>query len=147
MADFGGNDGYAAHKFYLKHGIKPLVVDCEPRRIEHARTKYDLSTYETFLEDMRAMRRKSIDWGFCSHTLEHARDPRKALRDMARVIRRGCLFILPIEDAEHADRNTAHAIHADSLKEWRTLIAANGWRVVNARRPIPQECFVVARPQ
>ena len=147
VADFGGNDGYAAHKFYLVHAIKPLVVDCEPQRIEHARTVYGLSTYESFLESMKDLKRDSIDWGFCSHTLEHTRSPAKALREMARVIKRACMFVLPIEDAEHAEVNTAHNVHADSMGEWKRLIKRNGWRIVGAQRPIPQECHIFARPR
>lgn len=148
VADFGGNDGYAANEFFKAHAIKPLVVDCEPLRLEHAAKVYGLGTYETFLEDMKELKRKSIDWGFCSHTLEHSRNPAKALREMARVIKRGCLFVLPIEDEEHAERNLAHASHADSMKEWVTLVKANRWKIARngARKPIPQECFIMARP-
>src|ERR1700675_3080729 len=36
VADFGGNDGYAAYCFYLQHKIKPMVIDCEPKRLEYA---------------------------------------------------------------------------------------------------------------
>ena len=154
VADFGGNDGYASNEFYKAHAIKPLVVDCEPQRIDHAMRVYGLSTYESFLENMKDLRDKSIDWGFCSHTLEHTRDPSSALSEMARVVKRGCLFILPIEDEEHAMvNNEAHSIHADSMKEWRMLISSNGWRVVKSSRPITdervmgQECFIVARPR
>jgi ubiquinone/menaquinone biosynthesis C-methylase UbiE len=149
VADFGGNDGYAANEFFKAHAIKPLVVDCEPQRIEHARVVYGLSTYEAFIEDMKDLADKSIDWGFCSHTLEHTRDTAKALREIARVVKRGCLFILPIEDEEHAARNMAHACHADSLKEWKALVLANGWKVTKhgARRPIPQECYIMAVPK
>lgn len=147
VADFGGNDGYAANEFYKAHAIKPLVVDCEPKRIDHAMKVYGLSTYEAFIEDMRDLESKSIDWGFCSHTLEHTRDTRKALREIARVVRRGCLFILPIEDDEHVKVNPAHACNANSLREWRDVVKANGWKVVNSARPIRQECYIMAIPK
>ena len=149
VADFGGNDGYAANEFWKAHAIKPLVVDCEPHRLDHAMKVYGLSTYETFLENMKDLADKSIDWGFCSHTLEHTRDAASAVREMARVIKRGCLFVLPIEDLEHAERNPAHAIHADSLKEWRMLITSNGWRVKRhgSRRPVRVECYIMGTPK
>lgn len=146
FADFGGNDGYAAHEFFRNHAIKPLVVDCEPKRLDHAGKVYGLPTYEAFIESMKELADKSIDWGFCSHTLEHTRQPEKAVREIARIIRRGCLFILPIEDREHADMNEAHSIHADSLREWEALVSGNGWKVMNARRPNRNECFIMARP-
>lgn len=149
IADFGGNDGFAAQEFFLAHAIKPLVVDCEPQRIEHARTVYGLSTYEAFIEDMRDLEDKSIDWGFCSHTMEHTRDTAAAFREIARVIKRGCLFVLPIEDEEHAELNQAHACHADSLKEWKAIMLANGWKIKRhgARRPIRAECYIMGVPR
>lgn len=149
LADFGGNDGYAANEFYKAHAIKPLVVDCEPKRLDHAMKVYGLSTYETFIEDMKELADDSIDWGFCSHTLEHTRDTGKALREIARVVRRGCMFVLPIEDEEHVKVNPAHAVHADSLKDWKRIVTANGWKILprGARRPIKQECFIMARPK
>lgn len=146
VADFGGNDGHASNEFFKAHAIKPLVVDCEPNRLRHAREAYDLPTLECFIEEM-PLDDKVIDWGFCSHTLEHTRDTAAALREISRVIKRGCLFVLPIEDSEHAEHNVAHAIHADSMGEWKSIIKANGWRVMHCRRPIRQECFIVARPK
>src|SRR4029077_11495516 len=71
VADFGGNDGRSAFCFYMRHKIKPLVVDCEPLRLQHAANYYGMETYQTFIEDMPQLKDKSIDWGFCSHTLEH----------------------------------------------------------------------------
>src|SRR5881394_2250745 len=44
VADFGGNDGYAAYQFYLVHKIKPIVVECDPAKIEHADKVYKLPT-------------------------------------------------------------------------------------------------------
>lgn len=124
-----------------------MVIDCEPHRLDHAWKSYGLTTYETFIESMKELADDSIDWGFCSHTLEHTRDPQKALREMARVIKRGCLFVLPIENEDHAKHNHAHSIQADTLKQWRSLISSNGWRVVNSCRPARHECFVTARPR
>lgn len=147
VADFGGNDGYAANEFFKAHAIKPLVVDCDPKRLEHAWRAYGISTYESFLEDMKDLVDKSIDWGFCSHTLEHTRYTAKALREISRVVNRGCLFILPIEDEEHVKVNPAHATHATCLREWKKIVSDNGWRVVNAKRPVKQECFIMARPR
>src|SRR5688572_2482920 len=59
VADFGGNDGWASFCFYSRHKIKPLVVDCEPKRIEHAAKQYRLSTYQAFIEDMKDLADKS----------------------------------------------------------------------------------------
>lgn len=147
VADFGGNDGYASNEFYKALAIKPTVVDCEPRRLDHAAKAYNLPTVLAFLEDMNMLKNKCFDWGYCSHVMEHMRDPEGALQEMARVIKRGCLFILPIEDEEHASMNSAHAIQANSMKEWKELIGENGWHVASWRKPLRQECFIVAEPE
>lgn len=146
MADFGGNDGYAAHNFYLVHKIKPLVIDCEPRRLEHASKAYGLSTYEAFLEDMKDLADKSIDWGFCSHTLEHTRDTAKAMREMARVIKRGCYFVMPLEDLKHARKNHAHAICFTRVRDWEHLLESSGWSVKHSQKVGDYEAQMYAEP-
>lgn len=146
VADFGGNDGWASFCFYNRHKIKPLVVDCEPKRLEYADKVYHLPTYQAFIEDMKELGDKSIDWGFCSHTLEHTRDTAKALREMARVIKRGCCFILPIEDGRHAKENHAHAIHFTSMSGWVNMLRENGWNIEIQVWPHEHECHIVAEP-
>lgn len=147
VVDFGGNDGYAANEFFKALAIKPTVIDCEPKRLVHASAVYKLPVIRCFLEDMSAIPDKSFDWAYCSHTLEHTRDPGKALREMARLTRFACLFCVPIEDDEHKEANSAHAFHLDTAKEWVALIAANGWKVIKSRRPIPCEAHVIAEPR
>src|SRR3972149_5497217 len=97
LVDFGGGDGYAAYKFSLKHFVRPLIVDCEPERLAEAESKYGLKTVCWFLEKLD-LPNKSYRWGFCSHTLEHLRDPDMVLRQMNRVIREGCMFVIPLEE-------------------------------------------------
>jgi len=120
-ADFGGNDGFAANQFYLRHGIKPMVIDCEPRRLAFAKQEYGLEILRCFLEDI-PLSDNSIDWGFCSHTMEHTRDVDAALSEIARVIKRACWFILPLETVENALKNPAHSVACPTLKEWRRLM-------------------------
>jgi ubiquinone/menaquinone biosynthesis C-methylase UbiE len=146
VADFGGNDGYAAFRFYQEHKIKPLVIDCEPKRIDFAGKVYQLSTYETFIESMPALKDKSMDWGFTSHTLEHTRDPEQAVREIARVIRRGCYFVLPLEGLAHAKHNHAHSICIKTVKGWVRLLERNGWKVVNSEKVGYHEAQIYAEP-
>jgi ubiquinone/menaquinone biosynthesis C-methylase UbiE len=146
VADFGGNDGWAAYCFYLEHKIKPLVVDCEPQRLEHADKRFRLSTYQSFIEDMRELADDSIDWGFTSHTLEHTRDTAKALREIVRVIKRGCYFVLPLEDLRHARKNHAHAICFTKVGDWARLLEDNGWRVIVKERVTEYEAQMYAEP-
>ncbi len=146
LADFGGNDGWAAYCFYLRHKIKPLVVDCEPNRIEHASKQFKLPTLERFIEHMPEIADKSIDWGFTSHTMEHMREPEMALREMSRVVKRGCCFILPLEDLHHARKNHAHAICFTKVKDWVRLLEANGWKVVVGDKVGEYEAHIFAEP-
>lgn len=147
IADFGGNDGYSAHNFYLIHKIKPLVVDCEPKRLKHAKEAYGLKTLQAFIEDMHELPDKSIDWGFTSHTLEHTRDTEKAIREIARVVRRGCCFILPLEDMHHAKRNHAHAICFTKMAGWIKLLEGNGWKIVESSDVHEHEVHIFAEPK
>lgn len=146
MADFGGNDGWASFCFYSRHKVKPLVVDCEPKRLEHADKAYKLPTYQTFIEHMPELADKSIDWGFCSHTMEHCRDTAAAMREIARVIRRGCYFVLPLENKRHAVKNHAHAMCISHPSGWKRLLEANGWRVVFSEKVTQHEFQVYAEP-
>ena len=146
VADFGGNDGYVANQFYLAHKIKPLVVDCEPRRLDYAGKRYGLQTYEAFVEDMKDLADKSIDWGFCSHTLEHTRDVAKALREIARVVKRGAYFVVPIEGKKHASENHGHAISFVRMKDWEDVLEENGWKIIKSFMPGEHEAQFFAEP-
>lgn len=134
MADFGGNDGYAAYNFYLVHKVKPLVVDCEPMRLEYASKVYRLPTLERFIEDMPELKDKSVDWAFTSHTLEHFREPERGMRELARVVKRMCYFVVPLENPGHAKGNHAHALCFQRPIQWRRFVQANGWKVVKGGR-------------
>lgn len=133
VADFGGNDGTAANAFYRAHGIRPVVVDCEPKRLAFAREIYGLRTVEAFLEDL-PLESKSIEWGFCSHTLEHVRDQRAALSELRRVVRFGCGFVFPLEHKHHAEENHAHTFHCTTLRGWKRLLQSCGWHVKESKR-------------
>ncbi len=146
VADFGGNDGYASYKFYLSHKIRPLVVDCEPKRLYYAEKAFKLQTLRTFIESM-PLKDDQIDWGFCSHTLEHMRDPPRALREMSRVVKRGCYFVLPLESLAHARKNPAHAVCYPRAAGWRSLLEGNGWNVVIGRKVSNHEAHFYAEPK
>lgn len=147
VADFGGNDGRSAFCFYQKHKIKPLVVDCEPLRLQHAATYYKMSTYQAFIENMKDLRDKSIDWGFCSHTLEHTRDTEGAMREIARIVKRGCYFVVPLENLSHARANHAHAICFTQMKDWKKLLIKNGWNVKFGEKVATYEAQFYAEPK
>jgi len=129
VADFGGNDGTASNQFYLATGVKPTVIDCEPGRLSFARDAYGLKTIRAFLEDLSAVPDRAFRYGFCSHTIEHTRDPEKALREIARVIAEEATFVLPLESHKHGEDNHAHSVVCTKPSQWKALLEANGWRV------------------
>lgn len=147
VADFGGNDGFASYSFYMAHKVKPIVVDCEPRRIEHASKVYGLPTLQRFLEHMPELADKSVHWGFCSHTMEHMREPEKAAREIARVVKYLCLFIVPLESRHHAVHyNDAHVISFKRTSAWKKFLEANGWEIVKHGTPSVDEGHLWGRP-
>lgn len=146
VADFGGNDGFVANEFYKAHKVRPIVVDCLTNRLEHAEQAYGLSTCETFIESM-PFRDKQVDWGFCSHTLEHCRDLGKALHEMCRVIRRGCFFVVPLEKKGHAHRNHAHAVCFRQVRQWTSLMRQAGWKIIGAQKMGLYEAQILTEPK
>jgi SAM-dependent methyltransferase len=146
VADFGGNDGFAAHQFYLRHGIKPLVIDCEPNRVRFARKVYGLETLKCFIEDI-PLPDKSIDWGFCSHTLEHTRDVNRALSEIARVVKRACIFVVPLERAEKAALNPAHSVGCSTIAGWKNLLKPCWVVKGSSRTRYRGECQIFALPR
>ncbi len=146
LADFGGNDGFAANQFFRRHGIKPMVIDCEPRRLAFAEREYGLRTVQCFIENI-PLPDNSIDWGFCSHTLEHTRDVKKALAEMSRVIKRGCSFILPMETHDEASQNIAHAISCSTLGQWKKLLTPHWIIKGSARTKCRVEAQIFAIPR
>jgi SAM-dependent methyltransferase len=145
VADFGGNDGYASHEFYVIHKVKPIVIDCDPMKIDFAARNYGLDTCETMVEEM-PFPDKYVDWGFCCHTAEHFQDTGKALREMSRVIRRGCAFVLPLEDHAHGRMNHAHHFSTTRPRVWERILRENGWAVIDAVRH-PHEYHVITEPK
>jgi ubiquinone/menaquinone biosynthesis C-methylase UbiE len=146
VADFGGNDGFAAHQFYLRHGVKPIVIDCAANRLEFAAASYGLVTVQCFLEDIQ-LPDKSIDWGFCSHTMEHTRDPELALAEIARVVKRACAFIVPLEKPENAKENRAHCVGCPTVDGWKKLMHRD-WIVKGSARTLGrEEAQIFARPR
>ena len=63
--------------------------------------------------------------------MEHMRDPDNALKEMARVVKRVCAFVLPLEKEEHAKMNSAHAIACSTFTAWRRVIKPH-WKILAA---------------
>lgn len=145
VADFGGNDGTAARAFFAVSCVKPVVVDCEPARLDFA-AQSGLQVRRAFLEDLSSFPDKSVRHAFCSHTMEHCRDAAKALREIARVVSGYCYFVFPIEKHEHGEANHAHAIVCESAALWKSLLIANGWRIVKGKTMLSRSAIMEKTP-
>lgn len=143
VADIGGNDGFSANAFYLAHKIRPIVVDCLPDRLAHADRAYRLTTVECFIDQHIPLDDNAIDWAFCSHTLEHVRDLNAAISEIARVVRRGVYFVVPIEDASS---HMEHAYDIRRVSTWRKFISKH-FKVKLAKSAFSKEAHIYGVPR
>lgn len=127
FADFGGNDGRSAQRFRDLSQCHVKVLDMSPSRLAVAREN-GLETLECELSKV-PLPDESIDWGFCSHTLEHVLDLDKTLREMHRLIKRGIFFVIPLEDAELVKKSVAHVRYSPDPEWWAKQLEAAGFVV------------------
>ena len=106
VIDIGGNDGYAA--FIAKEkGYEVDVLDVSPTRCAYARHRFELTAFCANAEDM-PFEDNEYDWGFCAHTLEHIKHLDKALAEIKRVCKKGCLYVIPLQSREQFINDLAH---------------------------------------
>jgi SAM-dependent methyltransferase len=119
ICDFGGNDGFAALVAKEK-GLDITVLDSNPKRLLYCRHVLGIPTMRLDLTDID-LEDSHFDWGFCSHTLEHIPDIEAAIKEIKRVCKLGCWFVLPIEDKDSFDGNPAHH-WMNSSEGWAKLL-------------------------
>jgi len=121
IVDFGGNDGYAA-AVAKQMGLDAINIEPEPKRCWFSRTVHGVETIMADITDV-PLEDGSVDWGFCSHVMEHVEDFDKVLGEIRRVCRLGCLFVVPVESQEEFDGNPAH-VRRHTHEEWAELLGA-----------------------
>lgn len=88
VLDCGCNDGTYIEAV-RRVGHKTVGIDIVPLNIERAHILYPAGEFMVMdVEDLK-FQDESFDTVVCTETLEHLVDPRKALREMRRVLRRG----------------------------------------------------------
>jgi ubiquinone/menaquinone biosynthesis C-methylase UbiE len=60
----------------------------------------------------------SVDWAFCSHTLEHVVDLDKAWSEICRISSKAIYVIVPLESDELVKVNPSHVRHSDDWRQW-----------------------------
>jgi len=128
FCDFGGNNGALAAAFREKTCVPMTVIDGMPEYIEEAKER-GVPTILADLENM-PLADASVDWGFCSHTLEHLEDMDKGLSEISRVTRRGMCFVIPLETKEEFDDNPAHNFYNPDEDWWLDKYRAYGFHVM-----------------
>ena len=121
VIDIGGNDGFAAWVAQSK-GFTVDVLDISATRCAYARHKFSLKAFCANMEDM-PFEDNAYDWGFCSHSLEHTENLDKALAEIRRVCKFGCLFVVPLQTRAQFVSDLAHHQWMDKYAWIETLEA------------------------
>lgn len=103
ILEIGCNDGYGM-EYMKKLGYDVEGIDISPTKVKRAQEK-GLKVIKGRMENL-PFEYKSFGTIFCSHTLEHARDIKKAVSEMQRVAHR-VIIIVPIEP--EGSNNPAHS--------------------------------------
>lgn len=114
--DFGGNDGLCAQVWEMLTHAPMTVCDITENRLAEAR-RHGLTTLKADLHDL-PLADQSIDWGFCSHTLEHVDSLSGVLKEIRRVIKRAVMFVIPLEDDNMVRKSPAHLRHNPDPEWW-----------------------------
>lgn len=121
IIDFGGNDGTAA-KQAVSMGVPAMVVDSSPSRVFYAINANGIPAVLSELESI-SLPDGFVDWGFCSHTLEHVNDFEKTWAEIKRVCSKGCFVVVPVEEEEKFAENPAHK-RRHTHEEWLEMMGA-----------------------
>ena len=127
FADFGGGNGAAALAMAKATFCPVTVVDLTQKKLEVSKGE-GLVLVNAPLEEL-PFADESISWGFCSHTIEHVTSLEVALKEIYRVVKYGCCFIIPLEDDEQAKKSTPHMHHSPDPEWWAARIREQGFAV------------------
>lgn len=126
VADFGSRTGYVAELLKRMLYIKTICVDISQESIA-ACEKLGFEGICARLEHL-PMADGSVDWGFCSHTLEHVKDMDAAVGELTRVVKRGLFLVFPLEDADNTDKNPSHMRYSTDPNFYIAPFEARGWK-------------------
>lgn len=129
FCDFGGGDGQAAAAWRKATRCRSIVLDCTQDRLQEA----EVRGLETRLGVMEKLPFDdcSVQWGFCSHTLEHVESLDTALAELRRVITCAVMFVVPLETDAQAAKTAAHVRHSPDENWWLDQIRAADFIVTN----------------
>lgn len=131
FCDFGGNDGTVAEAWRVATGNVAISVDLDGLKQGWGQRSYpEVNFINSVLEDI-PLEDKSVDWGFCSHTLEHVADLSKALSEIRRIVRRGLFVVVPLENEICFRRAAPHMRGSNNIADWLAHLRHPSMRMVN----------------
>ena len=143
FCDFGGGDGQAADAWRQKTRCRSIVFDCTPGRLAEAKQR-GLEVMEGRLEKL-PFADASVQWGMCSHILEHVESLEDALAELRRVVACGLLVVVPLENDEQAKKTVSHVRHNPSDDWWCNKLSDAGFTIVHrARTAVELTTFITA---
>lgn len=99
VLDIGCGEGRGLSTFKNLGFYKICGVDLSEEKLTKAR-KESFEVYNCDFHDLRIFDEKQFDYIFCSHTLEHAYDIRKAILSFLRITKKEIYIIIPINESE-----------------------------------------------
>jgi len=136
VADFGSRTGYVADMLKRITSLNPICVDISAEHIKVCESK-GFPAFAGRIENMSFLRDGEVDWGFCSHTLEHVKDYDAAVKELNRVVKRGLFIVIPMEHEDAGDANPSHMRFSTNIHDYITPFEALGWKMGWECPPIP----------
>jgi ubiquinone/menaquinone biosynthesis C-methylase UbiE len=142
-ADIGAGTGYVTYGL-LKEGLNVIAVDQSSKMIDEIQKKFEnlpeglqLTCLQGESEDL-PIESDSVDYVFANMYLHHVENPKKAIQEMARVLKIGGTLV--ITDMDRHDFDFLEKEHYDRWKgferkdvlEWLFRANLSNYRVVDA---------------
>ena len=131
FCDFGGNDGTVAEAWRAATGNSVFSVDLDALKQGWGKRSYPKVIFvNSLLEDI-PLPDKSIDWAYCSHTLEHVADLEATMDEIARITRRGLFVVVPLENELNFRQAAPHMRASQNPIDWLHHLRHPDVRLVN----------------
>lgn len=129
--DAGCREGFAMDSFKEFFPKARVVgVDLVPAFVKEAADSGE--AYQGDIQNLDRFGGQEFQWTFCSHTLEHCPDTRKAIEELYRVTQFGVFLVVPLEDDKHFEDNESHHMKTEDPIEWLKLFQHPDWILTSA---------------
>jgi len=96
--EVGSASGYLISEIAMKHpGVKFHAIDAYDKAIKFAKKYYPQINFIKAEAEKLPFRKNQFDIVLCYETIEHVRDPQKAILEMKRVLKKGGKLILAMD--------------------------------------------------